>query len=30
MRKHDLDIAEYNVKLAQAELYPRIYTKYVS
>ena len=27
--KHDLDIAEYNVKLAQAELYPRIYTKYV-
>lgn len=27
--KHDLDIAEYNVKLAKAELYPRIYTKYV-
>ena len=24
--KHDLDIAEYNVKLAKAELYPRIYT----
>lgn len=27
--KHDLDIAEYNVKLAKAELYPRIYTKYI-
>ena len=28
-QKHDLDIAEYNVKLAQADLYPRIYTKYI-
>lgn len=27
--KHDLDIAEYNVKIAQADLYPRIYTKYI-
>ena len=26
--KHDLDIAKYNVKLAQSELYPTIYTKY--
>lgn len=27
--KHDLDIAGYNVKIAQADLYPRIYTKYI-
>ncbi len=26
--KHNLDIAEYNVKIAKAELYPTIYTKY--